>query len=124
MKKSVSVYLYDILEYVNRIETYTHNGETEFRSDTKTQDAVARAYEIIGEIVKRLPQETLELQPHVDWKAIKGFRDILIHQYDNIDLDRVWDAVEKLPSLRAAVEAMLASLPPEEDEGNEANGTT
>lgn len=52
----------------------------------------------------------LDTQPQVDWKAIKGFRDLLIHQYDNVDLTIVWSAVEKLPALRAGVEALLNNL--------------
>lgn len=44
------------------------------------------------------------------WKDLKGFRGVLIHQYDDIDLDLLWAALEDLSNLRAAVEAMLAVL--------------
>jgi uncharacterized protein with HEPN domain len=108
--KPIREYLADILQYITDIEDFTQPGEADFRADRKTQLAVIRAYEVIGEIVKRLPQEMLDIQPEVDWKAIKGFRDLLIHQYDNIDLAIVWSAVEKLPALRTAIKALLESL--------------
>ena len=57
-----------------------------------------------------------------DLKQIKGFRDILLHRYFEINVERVWQAVEKLPALRAAVEALLAVLPPDDD-GDNANET-
>ena len=109
--KSASDYLSDILEYIADIESFTESGREHFMTDRKTQLAVFRAYEVIGEIVKRLPIALLDTQTGIDWKAVKGFRDILIHQYDNVDLLIVWQAVQKLPSLRAAVEALLDSLP-------------
>ena len=109
--KPVRDYLTDILEYVEDIASFTEAGEHHFMTDKKTQLAVMRAYEIIGEIAKRLPQSLLDTEPTVDWKAVKGFRDVLIHQYDNVDLFIVWGAMEQLAALRTAVERMLASLP-------------
>ncbi len=114
--KSSRYYLRDILQYVVDVESFTQTGKDDFMADRKTQLAVIRAHEVIGEIVKRLPTSLLETQPDVNWRAIKGFRDILIHQYDNIDLEIVWDAVGNIPALRAAVEALLASLPPEDED--------
>jgi len=115
--KSIYDYLQDTYEYLNDIETFTElMGKEDFFTDRKTQLAVIRAFEVIGEIVKRLPQHLLHTQPEIDWRAIKGFRDILIHQYDNIDLTIVWDAVERVPQVRQAVQALLDSLPDEEGE--------
>lgn len=112
--KPVREYLTDLLTYLEDIDSFTRAGESAFAADRKTQLAVMRAYEIVGEIVKRLPSELLDRQSHIDWKAIKGFRDVLIHQYDNVDLGIVWGAVERLPALRAAIEALLDELPPDE----------
>jgi uncharacterized protein with HEPN domain len=100
-------YLLDILTSLNDVDDFVKEGESDFFSNRKTQAAVIRTYEVIGEVTKRLPQELLDKQPHIDWKAIKGFRDVLIHQYDNIDLAIVWDAVLKQPELRKAVEDLL-----------------
>jgi uncharacterized protein with HEPN domain len=71
---------------------------------------VVRAYEIIGEIAKRLPQALRDENPQIDWRRLMGFRDFLAHNYDEIILEFVWKAVEDLPNLRAAVEAVLVNL--------------
>lgn len=113
--KSIHKYLEDLREAVSDIQSFTADGQGYFMTDRKTQLAVIRSYEVIGEIVKRLPQNLLEAVPTVDWKAIKGFRDILIHQYDNVDLSIVWDAIERLPTLQAAIETLLAGLPPDDE---------
>ena len=113
--KTVREYLIELLEYIGYLETFTAEGLEALEADIKTELAVRKAYEIIGEIVKRLPDPLLDQQPHIRWKDIKGFRDVLTHQYDQIDLDIVWEAVEDLPTLRTAVEAMLAGLDDEKD---------
>lgn len=86
-----------------------------FGRDRKTQLAVIRAFEVIGEVAKRLPDALLDQQASVDWRAVKGFRDVLIHQYDAVDTVIVWDAVERISDVQHAVEALLASLPPEDE---------
>lgn len=110
--KSVRDYLLDCLEYLNDIETFTAElDKAAFIASRKTHFAVIRAFEVLGEIIKRIPQDMLDTQPAIDWRAIKGFRDILIHQYDNIDLSIVWDAVGRVPAVREAVSALLTALP-------------
>lgn len=74
------------------------------------------AYARIGEIAKRIPDAILAQRPEAEWRQIKGFRDVLLHRYNEISPNIVWDAVQKWPVLKAAVEALLTSLPPEEDE--------
>lgn len=73
------------------------------------------AYARIGEIAKHIPVDVLETQPQIEWKRLKGFRDILLHRYFEINIGRVWEAGENLPALRAAVETLLASLPLDEE---------
>jgi uncharacterized protein with HEPN domain len=110
-------YLLDLLKSITRIEAYTREGATAFFADEKTQDAVTRNFEIIGEVVKRIPREFLNQRPEVPWQDVAGFRDVLIHDYDVVDLDEVWLVVERdLPILRMAVEALLAKLSAESDE--------
>jgi uncharacterized protein with HEPN domain len=73
-------------------------------ADPKTQDAVIRNIEIIGEAVKRLSAATREAHPEVPWSKIAGTRDRIIHGYFNVDLDIIWDVVEtELPSLRERI---------------------
>lgn len=95
---------------------FTRDGREDFFADEKTQMAIIRAYEIIGEIAKRIPDDLLDQQPQAEWKQIKGFRDFLAHNYDEVIMKIVWGAVEKLPILRAAVESILKDLPTESDE--------
>lgn len=104
----------DLLNNIRAVERFTVDGRDAFMSDDKTQYAVVRAYEIIGEVVKRMPAEILARYPEVTWKQIAGFRDFLIHRYDEIDLAIVWSAVEKLPALKVATEDMWRNLDTEE----------
>lgn len=108
--------LQDLRLHIERIDQVAAAGEETFYQSFMHQDAIIRNYEVIGEIVKRLPADLLEGRGEVNWLQIKGFRDFLAHNYDRIELVVVWGAVQALPALRAAVEAMLTILP-EEDEG-------
>jgi uncharacterized protein with HEPN domain len=103
----IAEYLKDILVQLHDIEAFSSGGQTEFFQDRKTQNAIIRSYEVIGEIVKRLPTDVLAKNSHVSWKQIVGFRDFLIHNYDKVDLNLVWSAVEQLSILRATIESML-----------------
>lgn len=113
--KPLGKYVADLLQRIGYIEEFTRAGKTAFMDDIRTQEAVIRSYEVIGEIVKRISEDVLGLYPNVKWKEIKGFRDYLIHNYDQVDLEYVWDAVEDLPILRAAVEAMQRNLKTEDE---------
>ena len=107
-------YLEDLLKYIGHLEDFSREGRENFMQDVKTQFAVERSYEVIGEIVKRLPDTLLNQYPEIQWRNIKGFRDILSHRYDEIDLELVWQALKDLPNLRIAVKTMLNNLPDDE----------
>lgn len=115
-KKSVQGYLKDMLEYLEKISRFTENGYDAFSTDDKTQLAVIRAYEVIGEIVKRLPGDFRADNSQIDWRKLAGFRDFLSHNYDEILLAFVWNAVEDLPDLHVKVQTLLDKQPPESDE--------
>ena len=106
-------YLLDMQDYINKIANFTRDGRDAFYADEKTQLAVMRAYEVIDEIAKRLTDELLNQHPDVEWRKIKSFRDYLAHHYDEVMIETVWLAVEKLPILRRAVESLLAQFPEE-----------
>jgi len=105
-------YLLHVLDAIKAILEYTADGRDAFFADRKTQDAVIRNVEIIGQAVKGLSDRSRALQPGVPWRQIAGMRDKLIHQYFGVDLALVWDVVEReLPALRPQVEALIERLP-------------
>lgn len=95
MPRDYKVYLDDILEAINRVQLYIADmDEKQFEVDIKTVDAVIRNLEIIGEAVKKVPNEIKSKYPHIEWKRIGGLRDILIHEYFGVDVHIIWDIVK------------------------------
>jgi uncharacterized protein with HEPN domain len=108
MNERDRLYLGHVLEAIAAIETFTTEGRALFMADLKTQSAVVRQIEIIGEAVKNLGAELLASESGVPWRQIAGTRDRLIHAYFKVDLDAVWAMVNKdLPVLRDNVRRML-----------------
>ena len=71
-----------------------------FENDLKTQSAVIRQLEIVGEATKRLSEAFREQHTGIPWRQMAGMRDILIHAYDHVDANEVWNVVKlALPSL-------------------------
>ncbi|MEE9295487.1 MAG: DUF86 domain-containing protein [Phycisphaerae bacterium] len=106
--KDDRVYLLHIRDCLGRICGYTAEGRAAFFADTRTQDAVIRNFEVIGEAVKNLSQDYKDTHPAVPWKRIAGMRDLLIHHYFGIKLETVWDVIEReVPQLQETIERML-----------------
>jgi len=106
--ESDQLYLEHVLDSIRQIQTYAADGQEVFQRDRKTQDAVMRNLEIIGEAVKNLSQKTRQSRPDIPWRAISGTRDRLIHGYFSVDLDTIWETVERdLPQLEAAIQELL-----------------
>jgi uncharacterized protein with HEPN domain len=106
--KSDELYLRHILDSLNRIETYTAVGRDEFMSQSHWQDAVIRQLEVIGEATKRLSAELRDTHQEVPWRRIAGLRDVLIHNYMQVDLAAVWQVTQHdVPALKARVTAIL-----------------
>jgi len=71
-----------------------------FLEDSKTQAACMRQLEIIGEAVKRLSEETKNSYPDLPWREWAGMRDVLIHAYNRVDPEEVWNTLQiDLPDL-------------------------
>lgn len=103
------VYLRDIMDSAAAAQEYVRGVSRQaFLAEREKQDAVIRALEVIGEAVRRLSEETRAAIPDVAWDRFRRLRNILIHQYDNVDLDLVLDTVrEDLPLLEKAIRAYL-----------------
>lgn len=108
-KRSDREFLSDILEAIRRIKAYTSETTYEaFLQDTKTQDAVIRNLEIIGEAVKNLSEEIRQRYSAVPWKSMAGVRDRLIHHYFGVNVDVVWEIVRvELGAVASQVEQIL-----------------
>jgi uncharacterized protein with HEPN domain len=102
-------YLFDILESSRTALEYMR-GKTweEFSKDPLLQDAVVRRLEIIGEASGRVSSATQKKYAHLPWQAMKGTRNRVIHEYDSIELDIIWDIVQKdLPHLVNELEKII-----------------
>jgi uncharacterized protein with HEPN domain len=101
-------YLFDIQEATRRIAEYCSQFSYEqFRKDIRTQDAVVRNLEIIGEAAKGLSPSFRKKYSNVPWKQMAAMRDRLIHHYFGINLDIVWGVVtEELPAVAKQIEAL------------------
>lgn len=103
------IYCKHILDAIEEIESFTKDMSFEdFEKDKKTQRAVTRDLEIIGEVAKRLSKEQTDKYKQIPWRNIAGMRDFLIHDYMDIDLKEVFKAVEEdIPELKQAVSQMI-----------------
>lgn len=111
------------IDAVDAIQRYTADGREAFFSDDKTQDAVIRNIEILGQAVKGISDDTRALEPEIPWRKIAGMRDKLIHEYFGVELGLVWDVVEdELPVLRPQLERLSKRL--EEEAGMESPPTS
>lgn len=102
------VYFQDILQAIASIETYVNGmSTTDFAADRKTQDAVVRNLEVIGEAAKRIPEHVRNKHPEIAWHPAAAMRDFLIHDYPEVDVQAVWDTVQSdIPSFKAAVQTL------------------
>jgi len=109
--KDDKLYLIHMVECIVRIESYTRGGREAFMQSSMAQDAVIRNFEIMGEAAKRVSQDLREKHLDIPWHRIAGLRDILIHDYMRVDLDEVWNIVERdIPDFKSKVQAILVRV--------------
>jgi len=109
--RSERLYLVDIDEAISTIGRWMDGrDESSFQQDELLQSAVLQKLSVIGEAAARLSADTWGRAPQVPWKEIIGFRNILIHGYDIVDDEIVWDIVEQyLPPLLVTVTQLLGT---------------
>jgi len=106
-------YLEHILDSIVNIEQYLNatKNEDEFLHNSLVQDAVIRNLEIIGEAAKKVEMQVKKESSEIEWKAMAGMRDKLIHDYFGVDLTFVWTTVKKdLPKLKKKIKALIKNL--------------
>ena len=99
----------DIQESINIILDYIKDlTEDVFKQDRKTQDAVIRNLEVIGEAVKDIPKKVRSRYPEIPWISIIGMRNKLIHHYFGVDLDIIWKTIhDDIPRLKLIIEEII-----------------
>lgn len=101
-----------ILDAIARIETYAAVGRERFFVETHWQDAVIRQLQIVGEATKRISPQLRNQHPDIEWRRVTGVRDVLIHNYDDVDLSIVWEASQvAIPDLKRKIEGILEAPP-------------
>lgn len=111
-QRTYTDYLRDILDAVEKVDKFMEGISFEqFANDDRTNFAVVRALEVIGEATKRIPPVIQEQYPHVPWSEMAGMRDKLIHDYFGVDLQVVWRTVqEDLPPLKVQIARVINDL--------------
>ena len=106
--------LRDILDAARLVAAYVKSiAEADFRANTEKQDAVIRRLEIIGEATAHLNETTRQAIPELPFRKMRGMRNIVAHDYANVDLKIVWDvATVHVPEVSAVLEKFFASQPP------------
>jgi len=110
MRKDPKILVDDIRESIETIQEYINGYDKKaFFADRKTQDAVFKRIENMGEATKRLPKDFRDQFSGIPWKKIAGMRDILIHEYFGINVEKVWIVVsEEIPILKEKITKILA----------------
>jgi len=105
-------FLLDMLQSAELILTYTAQcSKDEFVANVQLQDSVIRRLLVIAEAARRVSDATRQALPNISWQEINGMRNRLVHKYDDINLNIVWDFVQnQVPML---IEELKPRIPPE-----------
>ena len=102
--------LESILEAIDRITEYTSGIKTadDFDKDYRNFDATMMNFVVIGEMIDKISDEFKKKHPEIEWVKIKGFRNIVAHDYFGIDAEEVWQIIKsKIPTLKSDIRLLL-----------------
>lgn len=104
--------LLDMLKAARKVIEYaTGLDESSFLASSRDQDAILRQLTIVGEAAKRVSEDFRSDHPEVPWRRVAGFRDVVVHDYFNVDVEEVWRIVQgDVPALIQLIEPLV---PPE-----------
>lgn len=98
----------DMMEAIQRIDKYAGRGRQAFVSDELIQTYIVHNLQILGEAAAKIPTDQQREYPELPWPKMVGMRNVLVHNYFNIDLDIVWQVVEsELPALKDKIGRIL-----------------
>ncbi len=108
-KRTYIDYFHDIFDAIEKAEEFTSGMKlNDFSQDPKTQFAVVRALEIIGEAAKKFPDEIRDNYPDIPWRQMSGMRDKLAHDYFGVNTEVVWKTLsEDLPPLKRRIKRII-----------------
>ncbi len=108
--------IWDMVQAIRYIQTFVENSSLDdYLADMRTISAVERQFEILGEAARRISNELRQAHTAIDWPRIIGLRNIVIHQYDEVDQDILWAIIHsELAPLLIQLEALLPPLPDEQ----------
>jgi uncharacterized protein with HEPN domain len=112
MKRNYKLFLDDISQRIEKVESYIENMTfEEFKQDDKTVSACIREIEVIGEATKQIPKEITNRFNELPWSLMAKMRDKLIHWYFDIDEEIVWNvATQKLPQIKEQIDKIVSEL--------------
>lgn len=109
--KSQQAYLLHVIECIGRIAEDSAPGRDAVFASRTRQDAIVRNLQILCESTQRIDQAHKDLHPEINWMSIAGMRNVLVHDYFEVDFQTVWDVVTRdLPSLNSAIRTILTAL--------------
>lgn len=106
--KDTANLLLDMLQAIEAIEVYATPNYEAFLADEKTQDAIMFNLVILGEAANRITQEFQEAHPEIPWSSMIGTRNIIVHSYDQVKLQIVWDIISRdLSKLKSSLRPLI-----------------
>lgn len=111
MKSKDRIIIQKIIAYIDDVEKYVDGlNAKEFLDDKKTITACAFTVSQIGELVKEVTEETTKKYTNIPWNSMKGMRNRIVHDYENVDLSVLWGTIkESLPELKDKLKGIILS---------------